>query len=115
MVLVRFNIWRFFKMLANHSLLAQGMESKTEGRCAPGEIIDNPIRVARLKLLFIAAKITGHSNQDEVKYSQHDSRVSGFIRFMEYLDRRRKEVRPWLDQPKWLSNPLVPPALSPAI
>jgi len=114
-VMLAYNIWRSFKMLANHSLLTQGMESKTEGRCAPGEIIDNTIRVARLKLLFIAAKITGHSNQDEVKYSQHDSRVSGFIRFMEYLDRRRKEVRPWLDQPKWLSNHLVPPALSPAI
>ena len=43
------------------------------------EMIDNTIRIARLKLLFIAAKITGHSNTYEVKYSEHDSRVSGLF------------------------------------
>jgi hypothetical protein len=114
-VMLAYNIWRSFKMLANHGLLEQDTKGKAEGRCAPGEIMDNTIRIARLKLLFIAAKITGHSNQDEVKYSQHDSRVSGLVRFMEYLDRRRKEVRPWLDRPKWLCRHLVALGLSPAI
>jgi len=114
-VMLAYNIWRSFKMLANHGLLEQDTEGKAEGRCAPGEIMENTIRIARLKLLFIAAKITGHSNQDEVKYSQHDSRVSGLFRFMEYLDRRRKEIRPWLDRPKWLSNHLVAHDFSPAI
>jgi len=114
-VMLAYNIWRSFKMLANHSLLEQGMESRAEGRCAPREIIDNTIRIARLKLLFIGAKITGHSNQDEVKYSQHDSRVSGLFRFMECLDRLRKEARPWLDRPKWLCRHLAALGLSPAI
>lgn len=114
-VMLAYNIWRSFKMLANHGLLEQDMEGKAEGRSAPREIIDNTIRVARLKLLYIAAKITGHSNQDEVKYSQHDSRVSGLVRFMEYMDRRRKELRPWLESPKWLCRHLVSLGLSPAI
>ncbi|MCF6149231.1 MAG: hypothetical protein E3K37_11305 [Candidatus Kuenenia sp.] len=70
-------------------------------------MVDNTIRIARLKLLFIAAKITGHSNTYEVKYSQHDSRVSGLFRFMEYLDERLRQSRPWLDSQRWLSKHLV--------
>ena len=64
-----------------------------------------PIRIARLKLSFIAAKITDHSNAYEMKYSsEHDSRVSGLFRFMRYLAERIQQVRPWLDTRRWLSR-----------
>lgn len=70
---------------------------KPETPCAAREVIDNTIRIARLKLLFIAAKITSHSNTYEVKYSEHDSRVSGLFQFVMYLDERIQPIRPWLD------------------
>ena len=96
-------------MLAGHSQLEQERQaegSKPYPQCAAREVIDNTIRIARLKLLFIAAKITGHSNTYEVKYSEHDSRVSGLFRFMGYLDERIRQVRPWLDTRRWLSRHL---------
>lgn len=106
-VMLSYNIWRSFKMLAGHSQLEQERqeeENKAKSRCAAREVIDNTIRIARLKLLFIAAKITGHSNTNEVKYSQHDSRVAGLFQFMRYLDERLQQVRPWLDSRRWPSR-----------
>ncbi len=44
---------------------------------------DHTIRIARLKLSFIAAKVATHSGATEVKYSRHDSRVAGLFRFLE--------------------------------
>ena len=90
-------------MIAGHGKLEQkeGGEQKAESKCATKKIVDNTIRIARLKLLFISSKITGHANVKKVKYSRHDSRVSGFFRFLEYLDKRRKQLRPWLDSNRW--------------
>jgi hypothetical protein len=96
-VMLSYNIWRSFKMLATHGLLERSEDQQTKSEA----VMDNTIRIARLKLLFIAAKITGHSNANEVKYSQHDSRVSGLFRFLNYLDKCRDRIRPWLDRPKW--------------
>ena len=36
-------------------------------------IMDNTIRIARLKLLYLAAKVVTNSNVDKVKYSIHDT------------------------------------------
>jgi len=52
-------------------------------------------RIARLKLLFISARITQSHRQTVVKYSVHDARAAGLLDFMEYLDKRRRE------EPKW--------------
>ena len=102
-VMLSYNIWRSFKMLACHGELEQkaACEKNAESKCKTRELVDNTIRIARLKLLFISSKITGHSNAKKVKYSQHDSRVSGFFRFLEYLDKRRKQLSPWLDSNRW--------------
>ena len=54
---------------------------------------DHTLRIARLKMLFVAAKILSHGNRDEVRYSIHEQRSAGLIDFLDYLDRRRKEVR----------------------
>jgi len=108
-VMLSYNIWRSFKMLAGHSQRKQVREAEGKGSepsCAAREVIDNTIRIARLKLLFIAAKITGHSNTYEVKYSEHDSRVSGLFQFMRYLDECIGRVRPWLDGRRWLPKHL---------
>ena len=103
LVMLSYNIWRSFKMLACHGELEQKEdgENKVDSKCKTREIVDNTIRIGRLKLLFISSKITGHSNAKKIKYSQHDSRVSGFFRFLEYLDKRRRQLRPWLDSNRW--------------
>ena len=83
-VMLSYNIWRSFKMLAGHGEFErkEGGEKNAEPKCKTVEIVDNTIRIARLKLLFISSKITGHSNVEKVKYTRHDSRVSGFFRFL---------------------------------
>lgn len=52
-VMLSYNIWRSFKMIAGHSQLDQERQaegSKPEIPCAAREVIDNTIRIARLNL-----------------------------------------------------------------
>jgi len=101
-VMLAYNIWRSFKMLAAHGMReTERQEPTPETVCQAQEIVDNTIRIGRLKLLFIAAKVVTHSGTTEVKYSRHDSRVAGLFRFMEYLDKRRHQERPWLSGKLW--------------
>jgi len=107
-VMLAYNIWRSFKMLASHGLgeeshVPRDVENKA---LSLHGIVENKIRIARLKLLFIAAKVSGHGNTHKVKYSQHDSRVAGLFGFMEYLDKRRGQARPWLGVNGWLCKHL---------
>lgn len=104
-VMLAYNIWRSFKMLAGHGIIEGNRNKKKIEKerveNVAAEIIDNNIRIARLKLLLIAAKITSHGNTNKVKYSMHDSRVTGLFNFYRYLDKRRGETRPWFDAKKW--------------
>ena len=89
-------------MLAAHGLReTEGPEPTPKTVCKAQEIADHTIRIGRLKLLFIAAKVATHSGTTEVKYSRHDSRVAGWFGFLDYLDKRRHEVRPWLSGKLW--------------
>jgi hypothetical protein len=106
-VMLAYNIWRSFKMLAAHGMREkEGHDTEPGAACKAQEIVDHTIRIARLKLLFIASKLATHSGTTEVKYSRHDSRVAGLFRFMEYLDKRRHQVRPWLSGKLWQCNHL---------
>lgn len=109
-VMLAYNIWRSFKMLAGHRLMEEKRDEaemeQERAKNAAKEIIDNNIRIARLKLLIIAAKITSHGNTNKVKYSEHDSRVTGLFDFYKYLDKRRAESRPWLDGKRWICKHL---------
>ena len=52
-VMLSYNIWRSFKMLAGHSQLEQERQaegSKPYPQCAAREVIDNTIRIARLNV-----------------------------------------------------------------
>lgn len=89
-VMLAYNIWRWMKMLA----ACHTQETRnTEGRFRPKDWPDPTIRLIRLKALFVAAKIRFHGNRDEVLYSIHESRTAGFVDFLDYLDRKRKEVK----------------------
>jgi len=106
-VMLAYNIWRSFKMLAAHGRRETERHDTTpETACKAQEIVDHTIRIGRLKLLFIAAKVATHSGTTKVKYSRHDSRVAGLFRFMEYLDKRRHQARPWLGEKLWQGNHL---------
>jgi hypothetical protein len=80
--MMAYNIWRYFKMLA------QICDSKPKTFTG---VQNNTIRIARLKLLMIAAKLVRDGNRDKVKYSIHDSRTPGLLRFYKFLDRLRSE------------------------
>jgi len=91
LVMLAYNLWRWMKIMAMH---AQTSESGSDGiPSAPAAVLpSNTIRIARLKMLFIAAKIRYHGNRDEVLYSVHEQRAAGLMLFLKYLDRRRREA-----------------------
>ena len=99
-VLLAYNIWRSFKMLAEHSEKQKRAREKTAVSALSG-IQDNTIRIARLKLLMIAAKLVTTGNTTKVKYSEHDSRAAGLFSFMGHLDQMRTQARPWIDGSLW--------------
>jgi len=79
-VLLAYNLWRYFKLLAG----CCGKKVKTLAGVA-----DNKIRIARLILLMIGAKMVKSGNRDIVKYPIHDTRTPGVLLFYEFLDRLR--------------------------
>jgi hypothetical protein len=64
-------------------------------------IAANTLRIARLKMLFIAAKVVKDQNRDKVKYSIHDARTPAMMNFLDYLDNLRLSPRLWEDNSSW--------------
>ncbi len=96
MVMLAYNIWRYMKILAQKSAVATS--SKPQGFEG---VMTNTIRIARLKLLFIAAKVVKNSNTNKVKYSVHDARAPAMMNFLKFLDRNRAKTRPWDENSIW--------------
>ena len=88
-VRLAYNLWRWMKLLAGH---AARQAQRGQPVPAPQRIAmpDHTLRIARLKLLYVAAKIRFHGNRDEVLYSVHEQRAAGLTDFLDYLDARRK-------------------------
>ena len=99
-VMLAYNIWRYFKMLAEISN-RDNSSSPIPGDTALEGLTNNQIRIARLRLLLIAAKLVYHSGTDKVKYSVHDARTPGLMLFLNYLDKARSKIRPWLGNSLW--------------
>ncbi|MFZ2804830.1 MAG: hypothetical protein WA081_04670, partial [Desulfosalsimonadaceae bacterium] len=86
LVMLGYNIWRYIKLMAAMSSTeAETGEARIQG------IKANTIRIARLKLLFVAAKVI----KDAVKYSLYDSRTPALLNFYGFMDRLRNKARPW--------------------
>jgi hypothetical protein len=96
-VMLAFNIWRYMKMIAQQSVSADASKKGD----AIKSIVTNTIRIARLKLLFIAAKLVKDGNRDKVKYSIHDARTPQMLSFLHYLDKRRAQDKPWVESGPW--------------
>jgi hypothetical protein len=100
-VMLAYNIWRYMKMIANHSVSADRSHSAaTDGSALKG-IMNNTVRIARLKLLFIAAKVVKDGNRDKVKYSIHDARTPAMFYLLQFLDKARSRPRPWHQHGIW--------------
>jgi hypothetical protein len=100
-VMLAYNIWRYLKMIAQLSI---GNDKKAQAaHRAQGlqGIMNNTIRIARLKLLFIAAKVVKESNVDKVKYSIDDARTPTMMNFLKFIDKLRLKIRPWEENSHW--------------
>ena len=98
MVMLAYNIWRYMKLLADQSRKHAGETEKTS---ALNGIAANTLRIARLKLLLIAAKVVMNQNKEKVKYSVNDVRTPAMIHFLDFLDRARSNPRAWEDKSAW--------------
>jgi hypothetical protein len=98
-VMLAFNIWRYFKMMAEISI-KEDIDGTHSSHDSLTGLTDNQIRIARLKLLLIAAKVVYHS-KDQVKYSILDTRTPGLMHFLNFLDKARSKVRPWIEGKLW--------------
>ena len=96
-VMLAYNLWRYYKILAQ----ASTKEVASDYPNVLGSIQDNTIRIARLKLLLIAAKLTFHNNREQVKFSVYDSRTSSVQGFLRFLDNARAKARPWIQHSLW--------------
>jgi len=89
LVMLAYNLWRWMKLLAGHAE-QQAQQGTPVPEAMRIRMPDHTLRIARLKLLYVAAKLCFHSNRDEVLYSIHEQRAAGLMDFLGYLDRRRK-------------------------
>ena len=91
-VMLAYNIWRYMKILAECS--ARSTDTVRDAQVLTG-IQTNTVRIARLRLLMISAKVVTAANRDKVRYSVQDSRTPGLFSFLKYLDMKRAHPRPW--------------------
>jgi hypothetical protein len=66
LVMLAFNIWRYLKPMASSN---EGVDQQEPEQTVSDSIASNTIRIARLKLLHIAAKVVKDKNRDKLKYS----------------------------------------------
>jgi hypothetical protein len=99
-VMLAYNIWRYFKMMAQLSNRDNSPDNRDTSPDGLQGVMDNTIRIARLKLLHIAAKVVYHSKH-QVKYSIQDSRTPGLMHFLKFLDNARSKIRPWIEGSLW--------------
>jgi len=97
-VMLAYNIWRYMKMMAQRSLPQKTSATVDQPSGVLKGIVENTLRIARLKLLFIAAKLVKDENRDKVKYSIHDARTPALLHFLGFLDKARSKPRPWFGE-----------------
>jgi hypothetical protein len=99
--MLAYNIWRYLKMIAQLGIGDDQCDQADDGAKKLQGIMNNTIRIARLKLLFIAAKVVKESNVDKVKYSIHDGRTPAMLYFLKFLYKARSKLRPWEEDSHW--------------
>jgi len=90
-IMLAYNLWRWMKLLAGRSQ-QRTADKETPPPTTAVVLPKHTLHVARLKMLFVAAKIRYHGNRDEVRYSIHEQRAAGLMDFLGYLDQKRREA-----------------------
>jgi hypothetical protein len=103
-VMLAYNIWRYMKMVADKSAAAN---RQTSGQLLQN-MMNHTVRIARLKLLFIAAKVVSAGNRDKIKYSIHDARTPSMLYLLRFLDKARNGPKPWCEAKLWSPRFAVP-------
>lgn len=91
-VMLAYNLWRWTKLLAGACDNPGFNPGKVRDAEAKLGMPDHTNRLARLKLLFVAAKIQFHAGQNRLRFSIHYDRAQGLMRFLRFLDKRRKRL-----------------------
>lgn len=97
-VMLAYNLWRWVKHFAGHHEQTQNPHRESRSKqwgAHPPEIVRETVHVTRLKILYLAAKLTSHSNRTHILFSIHDTRTAPMIGFLKYLDVRRRKPKPW--------------------
>jgi len=100
-VMLAYNIWRYMKMIASQGVSGDRSQAAASEASALKGIMSNTVRIARLKLLFIAAKVVKDGNRDKVKYSIHDARTPAMFYLLQFIDKARSRPRPWHQGSDW--------------
>ena len=100
-VMLAYNIWRYMKMVANQGVSDDRSQAAASEASALKGIMNNTVRIARLRLLFIAAKVVKDGNRDKVKYSIHDARTPAMFYLLQFIDKARSRPRPWHQGSEW--------------
>jgi hypothetical protein len=96
LVLLAYNIWRYFKLIAQQSREAEEKTDIQMATATPARGLQTHTnRIGRLRLLLIAAKVVFSSNRNKLRYSIHDARTPTMIGFLRFLDRLRARPWPW--------------------
>jgi len=102
LVMLAYNIWRYMKLLAVQS---ETVSDSTEAISSSMKGIGvNTLRLARLKMLLIAAKVVMDQNRTKVKYSIHDARTPAMLNFLNFLDEARHKPKAWMEDGGWQQN-----------
>lgn len=64
-------------------------------------VMDNTMRIARMRLLLKAAKLVFHDNREKVRFSIHDTRTPAMMNFLKSFVAARSNVRPRVEGNLW--------------
>jgi hypothetical protein len=90
-IMLAYNFWRWIKIAAQvHSETQKRMIDKPDhgSQYRQLDITTASLRISRLKMLYISAKIVMHGNVTTIKYSTFDPRSYSLVDFLDFLDAR---------------------------
>jgi hypothetical protein len=98
-VMLAYNMWRWIKLIAGTQVIEKDVKETDKSpediksKLNEIPIVNHTARIARLKMLFLPAKVTTGAGQTTIKYSIHDARASELVDFMKYVDMKRAEKK----------------------
>lgn len=89
LVMLNYNLWQWMKSYL--AFIEKGADPETQQECGTtGAIESQTLRIVRLRMMYVPAKIAYHSGIDQVRYSFNDKRIDRLFPFMERMDRLKR-------------------------